>query len=31
MYCRLYRTMDRFHKPEILEAAKAGMLNIRLD
>ncbi|XP_029995738.1 N-acylglucosamine 2-epimerase isoform X2 [Sphaeramia orbicularis] len=24
MYCRLYRTMDRFHKPEILEAAKAG-------
>ncbi|XP_069383384.1 N-acylglucosamine 2-epimerase isoform X1 [Paralichthys olivaceus] len=24
MYCRLYRTMDRFRKPEILEAAKAG-------
>jgi len=24
MYCRLYRTMERFHKPEILEAAKAG-------
>ncbi len=24
MYSRLYRTMDRFHKPEILEAAKAG-------
>ncbi|XP_068605121.1 N-acylglucosamine 2-epimerase [Brachionichthys hirsutus] len=24
MYCRLYRTMDRFHKPEILEAAEAG-------
>ncbi|XP_051805619.1 N-acylglucosamine 2-epimerase isoform X2 [Acanthochromis polyacanthus] len=24
MYCRLYRTMDRFHKPEILVAAKAG-------
>ncbi|XP_003454289.2 N-acylglucosamine 2-epimerase isoform X2 [Oreochromis niloticus] len=24
MYCRLYRTMDRFHKPEILEAAVAG-------
>ncbi|XP_034074407.1 N-acylglucosamine 2-epimerase isoform X2 [Gymnodraco acuticeps] len=24
MYCRLYRTMDRFHRPEILEAAKAG-------
>ncbi|XP_063320157.1 N-acylglucosamine 2-epimerase [Pelmatolapia mariae] len=24
MYCRLYRTMDRFHKPEILEAATAG-------
>ncbi|XP_032377567.1 N-acylglucosamine 2-epimerase [Etheostoma spectabile] len=25
MYCRLYRTMDRFRKPEILEAAKAGV------
>lgn len=25
MYSRLYRTMDRFHKPEILEAAKAGV------
>ncbi|XP_076023052.1 N-acylglucosamine 2-epimerase [Genypterus blacodes] len=24
MYCRLYRTMDRFHRPEVLEAAKAG-------
>lgn len=24
MYCRLYRTMERFHKPEILEAAKSG-------
>ncbi|XP_023693352.1 N-acylglucosamine 2-epimerase [Paramormyrops kingsleyae] len=24
MYCRLYRTMDRFHLPEILEAAKSG-------
>uniref|UniRef100_A0A3P8NB90 N-acylglucosamine 2-epimerase n=1 Tax=Astatotilapia calliptera TaxID=8154 RepID=A0A3P8NB90_ASTCA len=24
MYCRLYRTMDRFHKPEILEAATVG-------
>ncbi|CAL8346551.1 unnamed protein product [Merluccius merluccius] len=24
MYCRLYRTMERFHKPEILQAAKAG-------
>ncbi|KAM9751766.1 N-acylglucosamine 2-epimerase [Menidia menidia] len=24
MYCRLYRTMERFHRPEILEAAKAG-------
>ncbi|XP_012713418.2 N-acylglucosamine 2-epimerase [Fundulus heteroclitus] len=24
MYCRLYRSMDRFHRPEILEAAKAG-------
>ncbi|XP_058498171.1 N-acylglucosamine 2-epimerase [Solea solea] len=24
MYCRLYRTMERFHKPEILEAAKTG-------
>ncbi|KAF7651943.1 hypothetical protein LDENG_00103340 [Lucifuga dentata] len=24
MYCRLYRTVDRFHRPEILEAAKAG-------
>ncbi|XP_034027563.1 N-acylglucosamine 2-epimerase [Thalassophryne amazonica] len=24
MYCRLYRTMDRFQKPEILDAAKAG-------
>ncbi|KAF1390940.1 hypothetical protein PFLUV_G00063320 [Perca fluviatilis] len=24
MYCRLYRTMDRFRRPEILEAAKAG-------
>uniref|UniRef100_A0A674N9Y6 N-acylglucosamine 2-epimerase n=1 Tax=Takifugu rubripes TaxID=31033 RepID=A0A674N9Y6_TAKRU len=24
MYCRLYRTVERFHKPEILEAAKAG-------
>ncbi|CAL8303059.1 unnamed protein product [Arctogadus glacialis] len=24
MYCRLYRTMERFHKQEILQAAKAG-------
>ncbi|XP_062855332.1 N-acylglucosamine 2-epimerase isoform X2 [Trichomycterus rosablanca] len=24
MYCRLYRTMERFHRPEILEAAKSG-------
>uniref|UniRef100_A0A8D3D9C4 N-acylglucosamine 2-epimerase n=1 Tax=Scophthalmus maximus TaxID=52904 RepID=A0A8D3D9C4_SCOMX len=24
MYCRLYRTMDRFRRPEILEAAVAG-------
>lgn len=24
MYCRLYRTMKRFHRPDILEAAKAG-------
>uniref|UniRef100_A0A667ZMP1 N-acylglucosamine 2-epimerase n=1 Tax=Myripristis murdjan TaxID=586833 RepID=A0A667ZMP1_9TELE len=24
MYCRLYRTMERFRRPEILEAAKAG-------
>ncbi|XP_061910153.1 N-acylglucosamine 2-epimerase isoform X1 [Entelurus aequoreus] len=24
MYCRLYRTLERFHRPEILEAAKAG-------
>ncbi|XP_017260260.1 N-acylglucosamine 2-epimerase [Kryptolebias marmoratus] len=24
MYCRLYRTVDRFRKPEILEAAKTG-------
>ncbi|KAF7210530.1 transcript variant X5 [Nothobranchius furzeri] len=24
MYCRLYRTVDRFRKPEILKAAKAG-------
>ncbi|CAL8264125.1 unnamed protein product [Lota lota] len=24
MYCRLYRTMERFHKEEILQAAKAG-------
>ncbi|XP_071383547.1 N-acylglucosamine 2-epimerase [Centroberyx affinis] len=24
MYCRLYRTMERFHRPEILQAAKAG-------
>uniref|UniRef100_A0A8C7D7H8 N-acylglucosamine 2-epimerase n=1 Tax=Oncorhynchus kisutch TaxID=8019 RepID=A0A8C7D7H8_ONCKI len=24
MYCRLYRTMERFNKPEILEAAKSG-------
>ncbi|KAM3872214.1 N-acylglucosamine 2-epimerase [Diretmus argenteus] len=24
MYCRLYRTVERFRKPEILEAAKAG-------
>ncbi|XP_038164906.1 N-acylglucosamine 2-epimerase [Cyprinodon tularosa] len=24
MYCRLYRSMDRFRRPEILEAAKAG-------
>ncbi|KAJ3605406.1 hypothetical protein NHX12_027453 [Muraenolepis orangiensis] len=24
MYCRLYRTMERFHKQDILEAAKAG-------
>lgn len=30
MYCRLYRTMERFHKPEILEAAKAGMLFMEL-
>ena len=25
MYCRLYRTMERFRKPEILEAAKSGL------
>ncbi|CAN9500699.1 unnamed protein product [Ophioblennius macclurei] len=24
MYCRLYRTMERFHRPEILLAAQAG-------
>ncbi|KPP62349.1 N-acylglucosamine 2-epimerase-like [Scleropages formosus] len=24
MYCRLYRTVERFHKDEILEAAKSG-------
>lgn len=30
MYCRLYRTVERFHKPEILEAAKAGMLFMEL-
>lgn len=24
MYCRLYRTVPRFHTAEILEAAKAG-------
>ncbi|XP_027869167.1 N-acylglucosamine 2-epimerase [Xiphophorus couchianus] len=24
MYCRLYRSMDRFHRPDILAAAKAG-------
>ncbi|KAL1781306.1 N-acylglucosamine 2-epimerase [Sigmodon hispidus] len=24
MYCRLYRTFERFHRAEILEAAKAG-------
>ncbi|XP_078064968.1 N-acylglucosamine 2-epimerase-like, partial [Mustelus asterias] len=24
MYCRLYRTMERFHRPELLEAALAG-------
>ncbi|XP_015254327.1 PREDICTED: N-acylglucosamine 2-epimerase isoform X2 [Cyprinodon variegatus] len=24
MYCRLYRSVDRFRRPEILEAAKAG-------
>ncbi|KAL4622602.1 N-acylglucosamine 2-epimerase [Arapaima gigas] len=24
MYCRLYRTMERFHRDEILEAAKSG-------
>ncbi|CAF91264.1 unnamed protein product, partial [Tetraodon nigroviridis] len=24
MYCRLYRTTQRFHRPQILEAAKAG-------
>uniref|UniRef100_A0AAY4C710 N-acylglucosamine 2-epimerase n=1 Tax=Denticeps clupeoides TaxID=299321 RepID=A0AAY4C710_9TELE len=24
MYCRLYRTVERFRRPEILEAAKAG-------
>lgn len=29
MYSRLYRTVDRFHKPEILEAAKAGLYSIQ--
>uniref|UniRef100_A0A672JLV0 N-acylglucosamine 2-epimerase n=1 Tax=Salarias fasciatus TaxID=181472 RepID=A0A672JLV0_SALFA len=24
MYCRLYRTLERFHRPEILQAAQAG-------
>ncbi|XP_037540488.1 N-acylglucosamine 2-epimerase [Nematolebias whitei] len=24
MYCRLYRTVDRFRRPEVLEAAKTG-------
>ncbi|XP_076847646.1 N-acylglucosamine 2-epimerase isoform X2 [Brachyhypopomus gauderio] len=24
MYCRLYRTTERFHRPEILQAAKTG-------
>lgn len=24
MYCRLYRTMERFHREDILQAAKAG-------
>lgn len=26
MYCRLYGTTERFHRPHILEAAKAGAL-----
>uniref|UniRef100_A0A8B9H891 N-acylglucosamine 2-epimerase n=1 Tax=Astyanax mexicanus TaxID=7994 RepID=A0A8B9H891_ASTMX len=25
MYCRLYRTVERFQRPEILEAAKSGL------
>ncbi len=25
MYSRLYRTMERFRRPEILEAAKSGL------
>ncbi|XP_023812865.1 N-acylglucosamine 2-epimerase isoform X1 [Oryzias latipes] len=29
MYCRLYRTLERFHRPEILEAAKAGAAFLR--
>ncbi|XP_054629630.1 N-acylglucosamine 2-epimerase isoform X3 [Dunckerocampus dactyliophorus] len=29
MYCRLYRTMERFHRPEVLEAAKAGVTFLR--
>uniref|UniRef100_A0A8D0W9P6 N-acylglucosamine 2-epimerase n=1 Tax=Sus scrofa TaxID=9823 RepID=A0A8D0W9P6_PIG len=24
MYCRLYRKLERFHRPELLDAAKAG-------
>ncbi|XP_028669088.1 N-acylglucosamine 2-epimerase [Erpetoichthys calabaricus] len=24
MYCRLYRSVERFHKPDILQAAKSG-------
>lgn len=28
MYCRLYRSLDRFHRPEILEAAKAGKFGV---
>ncbi|KAK6466681.1 N-acylglucosamine 2-epimerase isoform X1 [Huso huso] len=29
MYCRLYRTVDRFRTPEILQAAKAGKKKLK--